>query len=63
MFQMPDGSIRLLAQGLSRIKLNSITQKLPYLKGSIEKLNEVKETSIEVEALVRSGLENFQYFL
>jgi ATP-dependent Lon protease len=54
MLRFPDGSVRFLVQGLSRIKLNTITQTEPYWKANVEVCDEIYTPSIEIEALVRN---------
>ena len=36
MFKLPDGSLRLIVQGLARVRLSAIVQTKPYLKGAVE---------------------------
>lgn len=55
-----DGSVQVYVQGLARIRLESITQADPYLKGRIEVLAEKAEPSPESEALRRSLVAIFQ---
>ena len=59
MFTVPDGSVRLLVRGLSRIRLVKILQAEPYLRGSIESVVEIEEESLELEALKRNALDLF----
>src|SRR5215204_7528868 len=35
MFKLPDGSLRLIVQGLARIRLDRIMQTRPYLKAAV----------------------------
>jgi ATP-dependent Lon protease len=35
MFKLPDGSLRLIVQGLSRLTLDEITASRPYLRGRV----------------------------
>src|ERR687883_1942211 len=35
MFKLPDGSLRLIVQGLARVRLESITEMRPYLRGTV----------------------------
>lgn len=60
MFRVPDGSIRLLIQGISRIRLKRMTQSIPFLKGEVEPIPEVEEKTLELEALRRNVLSMFQ---
>lgn len=40
MIKVPDGSIRVLAQGLKRIKIKEIIQEEPYISARIEKVED-----------------------
>ncbi|MAT44530.1 MAG: endopeptidase La [Anaerolineaceae bacterium] len=61
MFRAPDGTIRLVVQGLSRFKIVEFISKEPYLKATIEPYPEDEDSSIETEALARSVREQFQH--
>ncbi len=50
----PDGTIRLLVQGLERIRIVEYTQEEPYLRARVEALPEAIEEGIEMDALVRT---------
>lgn len=60
MFQVPDGSVRLLIQGFSRIQLDKITQERPYLLASVKPVDIRFEQNMELEALTRGVSESFQ---
>lgn len=60
LFRAPDGTIRLLVQGLTRFKLGAFTDLEPYLKAHVSVLTEPAEDSLELEALVRSVRDQFQ---
>ncbi len=61
LFRAPDGTIRLLVQGLARFRVVEFTQEEPYLRASIELTPEVlTEESLEVEALMRNIGGQFQ---
>jgi ATP-dependent Lon protease len=62
MLKLPDGRIRILAQGLIRAKIETYEDDQGFVQAQVSVLHEpeVKERSIENEALirnVRSGLE------
>ncbi len=62
MLKLPDGRIRILAQGLIRARIESYEDDQGFVQAQISVLHEpeIKESSIENEALirnVRSGLE------
>ena len=59
LLRAPDGTIRLLVQGVERFKLLEFTQIDPYLMARIERLPETIETGIEVDALARNARDQF----
>jgi ATP-dependent Lon protease len=56
MLKLPDGRIRILIQGLSRARVDSVTAGGDYVKANITPISEplAPENSLEVEALVRN---------
>ena len=62
MFKFPDGSLRLVVQGVQRFRVLQVNQYHPFLKASIELIREhVKpEHEIEVRALAQSAQGLFQ---
>jgi ATP-dependent Lon protease len=56
MLKLPDGRIRILIQGLSRCKVDSVDGGGEYVKASVTPISEplAPENSLEVEALVRN---------
>ena len=54
LFRAPDGTIRMLVQGVSRIEVDDFTSTEPYLKAKVHSNPETVESSIEVEALTRN---------
>jgi ATP-dependent Lon protease len=61
-FKLPDGSLRLIVQGLARIRLDRITQTRPYLKAAVTAADEqlLDQDHIEIAALQRNIKSNFQ---
>lgn len=59
MLKFPDGSVRILVQGLLRIQLIEPVEFKPYLKARCGVLIEKVETSLEVEALIRNVRDKF----
>jgi ATP-dependent Lon protease len=55
MLKFPDGSTRLLVQGIARVKIKKFTQQEPYLRATIVEVPEVDDESVEVQALLRSA--------
>jgi len=59
--KQPDGSLRLVVQGLGRCRLGDVVQHAPFLRARIEAVAEETGTSdLEVEALARSATSLFQ---
>jgi len=59
LFRAPDGTIRLLVQGLARIKIDDYTTLEPYLRAKVHAVPETVEESLEVEALTRNVVDQF----
>ncbi len=55
MIKAPDGTIRLLVQGIERIRVDEWTEEEPYLQARVSVLPEEVEDSLEVEALMRNA--------
>jgi len=60
MLKFPDGTTRLLVQGISRIRINRFIETEPYFKASVEPIQEVYEMTIEIQGLMRNALDLFQ---
>ncbi len=60
LFRAPDGTIRLLVQGLARIRLGEFVEVEPYLKAEIQVIAEETEDDLEVVALARNAREQFE---
>jgi ATP-dependent Lon protease len=54
LIRVPDGTLRILVQGLRRIRLDRRVQDDPYLVGEFSELPEIVEESKELEALTRN---------
>ncbi len=57
MIKAPDGTIRLLVQGVERIRIEEWTGDEPYLQARVTALPDEVEESLEVEALMRNATE------
>ncbi|MGB2981482.1 MAG: endopeptidase La [Candidatus Zixiibacteriota bacterium] len=57
MLRFPDGSVRVLVQGLSRIRVKSFLETEPHAVARIEVIDEKVEKNVEVEALCRNVLD------
>src|SRR3990172_2214464 len=52
--QGPDNTVRLIVQGVDRIRVKEFTSTDPYLKARVEMAPEEAEKTVEVEALMRN---------
>jgi len=60
MLRAPDGTIRLLLQGLARFELGDFVTEQPYLRAEITLRPETVEEGVEIEAQVRAVKDQFQ---
>src|SRR5881296_1402375 len=62
MFKLPDGSLRLIVQGLARVTLEQVVATQPYLRArvtaAVEGINDADR--LEIDALARNIKTNFQ---
>ena len=59
MIKIPDGSLRILVQGIGRIRLERPVQDEPYLVAEFSEVPDVVEENPELEALTRSVQNEF----
>ena len=62
MFKLPDGSLRIIVQGLARVRLDEVTSTGPFLRGRVSEAPEVllDADRLEIDALQRNIKTNFQ---
>lgn len=60
MLKFPDGSTRIVCQGMFRARLTRIDRTEPYLMGRIEPTDDVVEEGVELDALVHHVNRLFQ---
>ncbi len=51
-YNLPDGSKSVFVQGLHRAQIFNLVQQEPYMKGFVQRVDEQKSESIEIEALI-----------
>jgi ATP-dependent Lon protease len=61
MFKLPDGSLRLIVQGLGRIRLDRVVGTRPYLRAEVSEVADLlpEAAAIEIDALERNIRANF----
>ena len=60
LLRAPDGTVRLLVQGMERFRLGEFVAEEPYLKAHIHLIPETAETNLETSALARNARDQFQ---
>ncbi len=60
MLKFPDNSVRVLVEGLRRVKLGEFPELTPYLVAKVEYLEEPLDESVEISALSRNAERLFQ---
>ncbi|MFH1862189.1 MAG: endopeptidase La [bacterium] len=60
MFRIPDGSVRLLVKGMTRIKILEILKEDPYQLARIAETHRDRRRSIRLEALTRTTVDDFR---
>ncbi len=62
MFKLPDGSLRLIVQGLARVRIEQAVSSEPYLRAAVSEAMPVDATAdaVEVDALQRNVRTTFQ---
>jgi ATP-dependent Lon protease len=62
MFKLPDGSLRLIVQGLARLTLDEVVATQPYLRARVSAATEDTNDAdrLEIDALARNIKTNFQ---
>jgi ATP-dependent Lon protease len=62
LFKLPDGSLRLIVQGLGRVAMKRLVMRKPYLIAEVEEAPEIykDEDRLEVDAFQRNIKTNFQ---
>src|SRR5215468_962055 len=60
MLKFPDNTVRVLVEGLWRIRIKEYTGTEPYLCAKFELLKDVTEDSVELTAMMRNAQSQFQ---
>src|SRR5882724_10418927 len=60
MLKFPDNTVRVLVEGLWRVRVKDYVSLDPYLCAKFELLKDVKESSLELSAMMRNAQSQFQ---
>jgi len=63
MLRFPDESVRVLVQGIKRIKILQHETSTPFIRARVAPVEDHVEKGIEVEALVRNATKHFQQII
>ncbi len=63
MLKYPDGSVRILVQGLRRTEIVEFTQREPYFRARIRQLADVTDSSNDLEAVQANMVNQFAKFV
>ena len=62
-WRMPEGDLQALLHGTARARVVAFTQEEPHLLAHVERVSESVERTIEVEALMRTVLTQFEAYV
>lgn len=62
MLKLPNGTLRVLVEGLNRAKIKKITLHDDYMSATLENVVDSKEVDVETEALMRTLLSFFEKY-
>jgi ATP-dependent Lon protease len=63
LLKLPDGTVKVLVEGTARARITGFTGRDEFHEGSAEVLLEPQEVEVEVEALARSVVQDFENYV
>jgi len=63
MLPLPDGTNKILVEGICRVRIDKFVQESPYYRAGISRVPEPEEISVEEEALVRNIIKQFEEYV
>ncbi len=63
MHSLPDGTTKILAEGVARVKIESFVSETPFFKVKISSIPEIDEMTAEVEASIRMMIRQFEKYV
>ncbi|HET6370408.1 MAG TPA: LON peptidase substrate-binding domain-containing protein, partial [Nitrospiria bacterium] len=62
MLKLPDGRVKILVQGLSKVRIEAFEQTSPFFAAKVERISEPhpKEITLDIEALMRAVKERLE---
>lgn len=63
LLKLPDGTLRVLVEGLRRVRIIEYLQSEPHFRVKLEEMHEIEEKNYESEALMRTTLFQFEQYI
>ena len=63
LLKLPDGTVKVLVEGIARVAITKLTDEAGYHEAHAEVLDEPEEPKIEIEALARSVVGDFENYV
>jgi ATP-dependent Lon protease len=63
LLKLPDGTVKVLVEGTARARIKTFTERSEFHEASVERLAEPKEEEVEIEALARSVVSDFENYV
>jgi len=63
LLKLPDGTVKVLVEGTSRAKVQSFSDRADFHEATAEILSEPEEQEVEIEALARSVVADFENYV
>jgi ATP-dependent Lon protease len=63
MLNLPDGTTKILVEGLCRVRIGKFEREKPYFKVAISRIPEPEDITAEAEALVRNVIKQFEEYV
>jgi ATP-dependent Lon protease len=62
LLKLPDGTVRVLVEGVKRARLTNLVERGDYLAADVEEIDEEESEGPEAQALMRSVIEQFENY-
>ena len=63
LLKLPDGTVKVLVEGLSRVKIKKFTEQAKFMEAEVEDVQDIESGGKELSALSRSVLMQFEQYV